>query len=659
MGGLVLPPQALERLVQPAQELLAKDPAALRSTIPVSTETWHNGLEQAGIVRQRNPISREIAELQDAVDSHDAKGVRARSLALAQRVQEICSDLSILAACKVASDGRNINAIRKLFDLAHVTLKRYAGKSSPLEVNEVTESMLAALEHLFSQSPYLHDDPCMEVFGLPREDVSEDNGIFSESRLYGYYYGRYGQLAAKVDGIWSALTNSPPSLMDGLTPAWVLMHATYPLTMYRAAVFAREQIQHSFAADPAASAAALRAYKLRIDKSKANHAGVIRTQNAANSSVTNAEKAELTLDLYRRVIEGQFRPWAWTLLQLRGRVGARLPELNTLREMLLADGHRVLKDAAHAILPAARNAAAHEDFLWDEELEEICVGDATTSVTELEQAISRAYDFMCGCECAIVECRANDPVLVDAMASEDPPGGSLARNVAVAVNLFGTNGLRVKSHALDRGIFSVHVEKWDLQAVNPGLQALTAASQVLPKVNKFQVRVGVPALLAADIDRSHLQRNWHVWLLARSRFNEMPLSTFLPANAAVRLAVESPTEAVRAVTWLALNDAMHVFQDAAEVSHDRRRFKRLWPHLQARLELISYSITVANEIVGADDEEATAAQELLKKVAVEVAKPVKDVVVSFVVSLGRMIERHWRQLGPVPILPTLDKTPLH
>ncbi|MGW1361442.1 hypothetical protein ACWCQP_28965 [Streptomyces chartreusis] len=516
-----------------------------------------------------------------------------------------------------------------------------------------------AIEQLFSQSPHLCDDPCLEVFGLRREEVSEDNGIFSESQLYGRYYGRYGQLAAKVDEIWSALTDSPPSLMNGLMPAWVLMYATYPLTMYRAAVFAKEQIQRSFAADPVVSAAALRAYKLRIDKSKPNHAGVIRTQNAANASTTSAEKAELTLDLYRRVIEGQFRPWAWTLLQLRGRVGPRLPELNALREMLLADGHRVLEDAARAILPAARNAAAHEDFVWDEELEQIHVGDAVTSVTELEEAISRAYDFMCGCECAIVECRANDPDLVAAMASEDPPGGSLARNVAVAINLFGTNGLRVKSHTLDRGVFSVRVEEWDLQSVNPGLQALTAASQVLPKVHRFQVRVGSPAVLAADIDRSNLQKNWQVWLRARSWFTEMPLSTFLPANAAIRLAAESPTEAVRAVTWLALNDAMHAFADAAEVSHDPRRFKRLWPHLQARLELIAHSITVANEIVGMDDEAATDAQELLKKVALEVAKPIKEIVVSFIVGLGHMIERHWRELGPAPVLPTLDKTPLH
>ncbi|MYX08866.1 hypothetical protein GTW98_19005 [Streptomyces sp. SID8375] len=599
-----------------------------------------------------------MAELHEAVASHDAKAVRASSVALAHRVQEICSDLGILAACKVASDERNADAIKGLLDLARATLKRCTGEASRLVVDEITESMFAALERLFSQSPHLHEDPCMEVFGTRREDVSEDTGIFSESRLYGHYYGRYGQLAAKVDDVWSALTDSPPSLMDGLMPAWMLMHATYPLTMYRASVFAREQIKRSFAADPAASAAALRAYKLRIDKSKASHAGIIRTQNAANASTTNAEKAELTLDLYRRVIEGQFRPWAWTLLQLRGRVGSRLPELNALREMLLADGHRVLGDAARAILPAARNAAAHEDFVWDEELEKIHIGDATTSVTELEEAISRAYDFMCGCECAIVQCRANDPDLVEAMASEDPPGGSLARNVAVAINMFGTNGLRVKSHTLDRGIFSVYLEEWDLQAVNPGLQALTAASQVLHKVNKFQVRVGVPAVLAADIDRSHLQKNWYVWLRARSRFTEMPLSTFLPANAAVRLAVESPTEAVRAVTWLALNDAMHAFADAAEVSRDPRRFKRLWPHLQARLELIAYSVMVANEIVGTDDEAAAAAQELLKKVALEVAKPVKDVVVSFVIGLGNTIERHWRELGPVPVLPTLDKTPL-
>ncbi|WP_229918970.1 hypothetical protein [Streptomyces griseoluteus] len=655
----MLPPQALKRLVQPAYDLLAEDPPVLRSKIPVSVKSWRNGLEEAGITPQCNPIAKEIDKLRDAVISHDAKAIRIRSAALAQRTQEICSSLGILTACKVSSDGRNANAVKSLLALANVTLKCCTGEASPVEADEVTESTLAAIERLFSESPHLHDDPCMEVFELRREEVSDDSGIFSESRLYGRYYGRYGQLASKVDEIWSALTDSPPSLMGGISPAWMLMYATYPLTMYRAAVFAKDQIRRSFTADPAVSAAALRAYKLGIERSKANHAGIVRTQKAAIASTTSAEKAELTLDLYRRVIEGQFRPWAWTLLQLRGRVGPRLPELNSLREMLLADGHCVMKDAARAILPAARNAAAHEDFVWDEELEKMHIGDAVTSVTELEEAISRAYDFMCGCECAIVECRANDPDLVEAMASEDPPDGSLTRNVTVAINMFGTNGLRVKSHTLDRGVLAVHVEGWDLQSVNPGLQALTTASQILPKVRRFQVRVGSPAVLAADIDRSPLEKNWDVWLQARSRFSEMPLSTFLPANAAVRMAVESPTEAIRAVTWLALNDAMHACADAVMVSRDRRRFKRLWPHFQARLELITHSVTVANEIVGVDDEAATAAQELLKRVALEVNKPAKDIVVSLIAGLGNTIERRWKELGPVPVLPTLDKTPLH
>ncbi|MGW3861093.1 hypothetical protein ACWEDZ_06360 [Streptomyces sp. NPDC005047] len=655
---VVLPPQALRRLVQPAREALADTPVLLRSTIPVSAEAWLNGLEQAGITRQTNPLQQEITQLLEAVSGHDAKAIRTKSNFLAQRTRDICSDLGILAACAVASDGRIQNAVKTLRDLAHLALESIASETLSTELEEPTKLTLSATERLYSESPHLHDAPCLEVFGLSRSEVCEDSGVFSSSRLYGHYYGRYGELVAKVHGVWSAFTDVPPLLDDGLLPAWALMHTTYPLTMFRAALFAREQIEYSFAADPVSSARILRAYKLRIDRSKSNHAGIIRTQRAVHASTTSAEKAELTLDLYRRVIEGQFRPWAWTLLQLRGRTGARMPELNTLRDLLLADRHRVLADAAVAILPAARNAAAHEDFVWDEELEKIYIGEATTSVAELEDAISRAYDFMCGCECAIVECRAKDGDLVKAMNSEDPPGGLMARNLSVAVNLFGTNGLKVKSYALDRGIFSVHLEDWGLQAINPGLQALTVSAQVLSKAQRFQVLVGDSAVMATDIDRTDLQKNWHVWLRARSQFSEMPLSTFLPANAAARLAVETPIDAARAITWMALNDALHVFADVAEVRGDFKRLKRIWPHLQARLELIAYSVGVANEVVGVDEKDAMLAQELLKKLALEVAKPVQDVVQSFMAGLVRKAERYWRDLGPASIFPTLDQEPL-
>jgi hypothetical protein len=614
-------------------------------------------LKQAGLAPNAIPFQCEIDELFASVAADDARTIRPRSVALAQRAEDICSDLSVLAAC-VAARGVVEPAIEGLMNLAKTVLNSCgAGVSSP-RVAVATEAAKVALGELYAESADTCEDPCRQAFGVSRDDVSDANGIFSSSRLYGHYYGRYGELLARVYNVWSSFAETPPILENALTPAWTLVNAEQPLTMLRAAVFAREQVQSAFAAKPDDSGKILRAYKLRVDRSRANHAGAVRIQKALRSSETRSETAELTLDLYRRMVEGQFRPWAWTLLQLRGRAGSKLPELSSLRDQLVADGNRVLADAARVILTAARNAAAHEDFEWDEEIEKIRVGDATTSVAELEEAITQAYEFMCGCECAIVDCRASDRALFAAMNSEDPPHGFLARNLAVAVDLFGTNGLKVKTHAMDRGTFSVHLEDWPLKSVNPGLQALTVAAQVLPKAQRFQIRVGDSNIVAADIDRAPLQENWRVWMKARDRFSEMPLSAFLPANAAVRLAVEQPVQASRAITWMALNDVLHALADVAEKRNDRRGARRQWPQMQAHIELAHLALGLANEIIGETADDAKSAQEVLRKIAREIAKPKRQLVHVFMDGLVRDLQKRWGELGPVSILPTLDPAPL-
>jgi len=288
----------------------------------------------------------------------------------------------------------------------------------------------------------------------------------------------------------------------------------------------------------------------------------------------------------------------------------------------------------------------------------INVGDEFISIDDLETSIRLAYAFMCGCECAIIQCKADDASLVEAMNLEDPPGGFATRSIIDAANLFGTNGLRVRSYALNRGVFSLEIDDWGPDAVNPGLQAITVASQVLSRAHRIQISIGDSATLAADVETAQVQKNLPVWLMARTLFTEMPPSTFLPTNAAIRTAVESSTQAAQAVTWLALNDALHVFEDIADASDDRRLLRRMWSQFQGRLALASYALQISEEVVGPGDERTIAAKLALKKASLETSKPPKEIVQKFLISLGKNVEKFWHDLGPVPVLPTVDKTPL-
>jgi hypothetical protein len=102
------------------------------------------------------------------------------------------------------------------------------------------------------------------------------------------------------------------------------------------------------------------------------------------------QRVRISPSIYRRVVESQLRPWAWTLPQLRGRRSLVTPELSNMRDMLVADGHPLLAELAVAILLAARNAAAHEDYAWDDAADALSVGNDFVTVSELEDATDRA-----------------------------------------------------------------------------------------------------------------------------------------------------------------------------------------------------------------------------------------------------------------------------
>lgn len=650
-----LPKVALVRLVQPAREILGNKIDWLSPNVPISRAAWATGVEQAMLVGDTTVIETELRELLRAGSSGDPAELRKTSLDLANRVSEIKNDMKALSAFRPARESGLYVAAEKLQKLAidaldHVTLE-------PVNISASRQDFLTTQAGLTSSSIDFPDDMCSTVFGIEREHLENPDGTFSPSRLFGRFYGRYGELQNFIDSIFQSFATHSPGIHDGIMPAWTLMNCSQPLTAMRSALFAREVIQLAFAADPESSGRVLRTYKLRVDRSKANHAGIIRTQLAQREAVTGGEKAELSLDLYRRVIEGQFRPWAWTLLQLRGRSGSRLPELSALRDQLIADKHRVLKHAADALLPAVRNAAAHEDFLWDEVLEKIQVGESVTTVEEVEEATMRAYEFMMGCELAIVSCLSESDALVSAMSLEDPVDGSRTINLGAAINMFGTNGLQVRSHRLDRGLFTVELEEWPRDRINPGFQALITGAKILQQAERFQIRVTGQDSLAVDLPRGPLDANFTVWRQAITHFSLMPPSTFLPVNVAARIEVEGREQAARSATRLALTDALEAL--SLLESKNRRHLKKAWSHVSARFSLIEHSFKVTKEtcqLHGSSDIDD--ALKRIERLTEELSKQPQDVAVPFLASLVKGIEKIWEAIDPVSVFPLVDDTPV-
>jgi hypothetical protein len=195
-----------------------------------------------------------------------------------------------------------------------------------------------------------------------------------------------------------------------------------------------------------------------------------------------------------------------------------------------------------------------------------------------------------------------------------------------------------------------------LRSVDPCFQAAVCASRHLDDVDRLVVTIDKGAVTAMDLPRVALDANFLVWQEATARFTVMPGCTFLPVNTAARLAVEEPEQAARAITWLALNDAVHAYIDASEESGPLlTRIARL----VSRLELAVMSLATTAAILPSD---AVApiyeALCLLTPAVSSTAAAARGLTPGPAVRLRASIEHLYDRLPVAALLPTVDPRPI-
>lgn len=364
------------------QQLRRPSPGAV---IPISREGWQSSVADAEVADGVRRVAMALSDCANSGLVSSAKLLRTAVQDTVDSVVAMAQDLWCLDAFD-ACGGRGVALLDALADVCTIGLDVAGGFAPATEVQaawHVAEGRLAdvlaiADRHVFT------DDPCQAAFGVPVDSLHDARGIFSRHRLLSEYYGRYPQLQWRVNSVLSVLTSSPPDLLDALAPAEALVLTDRPLIALRTAIRIKDLLLSKLDDDAEKLAQPLRALKLEVDRSATSHAGMVRVGEQLRSAETASDRAALTLDLYRRVIEGQLRPWSWALLQILGRRGMKAPEVSSLRDQLLSERSPLLRDAAEAILPVARNAAAHEDYMWDNNRKMLRVGDATVPITDLE-----------------------------------------------------------------------------------------------------------------------------------------------------------------------------------------------------------------------------------------------------------------------------------
>lgn len=625
--------------------------------IPVTRDGWDTVLGDAGLDDDTPLLESEFTALLETADS-TAQRLGPAASDLAAAVDLVAHDLWCIHAFQPADPDKAWTLRERLIDAALSALEVAAGDAGAADLARSRDAValaVAGLREATASFPF-PTDRCEAVFGIPRADLVDQRDVFSRSRLLAAYYGRYRQLDIRIGTLLSVITSRPPDVLSALGPAEALALSGRPLITLRTAVRITRLFEEHIAADVDALARPLREMKLSVDRSATSHGALMRLVSQRDQVSTAEERAVLDLDIYRRMVEGQLRPWAWALLQVFGRTAASPPELSSLREQLVAERHPLLLDAARAILPEARNAAAHEDYVWDDKLGVLRIGDAEVSPDDLDDASDRAYTFMLGAEAAWRCARHSSPAFATALDADDPDGGFAALNVRTAIDHFGTNGLQVQKWSLDAGTLTVVLDDLPFQRINPCFQAVVWASRHLEGTERFVVTTAGAERPAMDLSRAPLDATFVVWREAAARFPYMPLSAFMPANTWARLAVELPDAAARASAWHGLNDAVHAYNEAMDAPGplDERRGP-----LVDRLDVITTAVaatisTLPAEAVGPLIE----VLELTRSAATATASAMRGLGGRRAAQLEEQIRDLYESWPSASVLPTVDPRPL-
>lgn len=551
-----LPTEARRRLT--ASVGAADGQAAHVPAIPVTAEGWDSILEDAGL-GLHDDLAHALEAAHGAAASEDPTTIRDSTRQLATATDRVIADLHLIEAFQPSCDGRTARArtlIRRLADDAFEGVV-----NGDVTGQQRRRRILADLVDLMTRHPEIVDDRLQAVFGASRAELVDNEGRTSVDRIVATLH-RQGRLGHDVTGpILAPLTAIPPPGYIRIRRVLPLLTSPRPLLTLRTAVQVQSMILQRAATDITDTSEVLRRHKLGIERSAASHRGMMRVQADLARANTPSDVAYLTLDLYRRLIESQVRPWVWVVLRLAGATSRDAPaELGTLVHQLNASSDPLLNAWAGPILAAVRNAAAHEDFTWDHEAGALRVGADLVAVSELEGAIERGYSMMIGAECGLACARASSRALASALDAKDRPGESRTLSLETALSRFGTNGLHVHSSSWEGPQVVVELDGLDEPDINPCFQAvIESIAWVAPE--SFEIRVTGRESPVMRLSADAVNASREIWLVALQHFREMPTSVFVPLNIEVRLEVDDLVSATLAAAWLALDGALAVHRD--------------------------------------------------------------------------------------------------
>lgn len=553
---MTLPPAARERLadlLQPPQG--HRQPERDRHTVPIGQRAWQ---------RYRDALTQAMERFAGnlPLSGCEFNTVRAGALMLTEDRDRILS-LLLSAEPFVPFDKSAAEDLMRAIDAALLSCASALRQGIP--GGGPSAQLLTAMSWWSSrESPHDDHETLAAAFGLPTSPTDANAEFRADWVLQHYAYNNGALLTRVLAHLDSLGVAAVPDTLAGTSLIGGLLDCDNPVAAYTA----MDSFVTAYLTAPPGVAeralAHLRAIDAALQRAKQMAGRAFATAVAADDAET---RAHALADMYKRISEGPFRQYAWTLYCLRNGTWEPTPMLTSLRERLVAGEGLPAAIAAGVVIPGMRNSEAHETLEWDGIDEEFITEAGRVPPGRVAAAVSEARSFAAGCEAGLAAVRALAiPPGGTFLPDPDEPGRMPAWRRALAY--FGTNNLRLTYEHLNARDAQLHVAQLQLPDINPCFQALLTAHRLLPRIETFTVSVEDNPATRITVSSAALRATMPIWEQAISSLDRMPFATFLPANLDARRRVETESAAIRSAAWIAIDDVLDAIDGGPETWND-------------------------------------------------------------------------------------------
>jgi len=288
-------------------------------SIPVTDEQWSQFVSR--LQHLPDAITDVDAVVKAAVDSGDFRALQAASDRAASLFSS--SDSLLWPGCTLDHPRRPaaVELRAQLVGLANMWLASIGAVAHARVQNDrsrepAAESAAEVLRALDVRGERPVRDPWVAAFGVTRASLCASNGEASVPLLIAAFHARLDELWSRVERILKPLAPFGLEPVKAIEYCLALLDSDDPAAVVQTALHVRRLIAERFARSPEHTAAALGAL---LDGVQRSHANLTMLQDTAGRMEATSRldvRAMLTLDYYRRMVEGQVKPWCWTLVRL-------------------------------------------------------------------------------------------------------------------------------------------------------------------------------------------------------------------------------------------------------------------------------------------------------------------------------------------------------